>query len=448
MPILKRLSGSNEKHLATTHFDAYQDGALTEAQTATYRQHLAICHECQAWVDNQMRISQQLRSEASPPATLSPAAAARIQQNIYSRMRRAMIMNNVKSFVGATVVLALLAVVVGNFVWQSRNLEPVETEGQPALQLETVEGTLDDQLVEAVVANDAAAVKRLLEAGANPDVVDSAGNPIWKSALLGVQISGKPDIVGLLIEYGADPNGLDINGDAFLPQAAEMGQLEVVQLLLDAGADVNATMAFGEGDKRFENATSLMGAASANHIEIVALLIAHGAEVNQVDSIYQRSALHTAAWENSVESVQILIDNGADLNRRSTFSGGQTPLHFAAFNSAVEAVQVLIAAGADVDIQTEAGLTPLMNSLNWGFRNNLSEIVTALLAGGANPNLQDGDGNTALHYASSKGWADPIPILIEYGAALDVMNNNGDTPLDVAETGEIAELLREARGEK
>ena len=46
MNVLVRLSFSKQKHLVVGRFDAYQDGTLTKAETAAYRQHLATCQAC------------------------------------------------------------------------------------------------------------------------------------------------------------------------------------------------------------------------------------------------------------------------------------------------------------------------------------------------------------------------------------------------------------------
>ncbi len=115
-------------HIVRKQFDAYHDGVLTEAETAVYHQHLSTCEECQTWTNVQGGIAHQLRNEASLSKRLSPAATARIQQHISRRMRRALIMNNIRTFVSATAAIALLAIVTGYFIWQTRNLNTVETE--------------------------------------------------------------------------------------------------------------------------------------------------------------------------------------------------------------------------------------------------------------------------------------------------------------------------------
>jgi len=81
---ISQLLSPKNGHLASAQFDAYQDGALSEAGAAAYCQHLDSCQECQEWVRTHSAIAQQLRKESSPKSFLSPAAAARFHSNVSS----------------------------------------------------------------------------------------------------------------------------------------------------------------------------------------------------------------------------------------------------------------------------------------------------------------------------------------------------------------------------
>ena len=115
--MLRRSFGSQRKHFVVNHFDAYQDGVLTVANTAAYERHLSSCQDCRDWVDRQNQLIERPRIESPPPATLSAAAAARIQESVTGRMWRVRFIDNVNSFVGATAALAVLAAIVGLFIW-------------------------------------------------------------------------------------------------------------------------------------------------------------------------------------------------------------------------------------------------------------------------------------------------------------------------------------------
>ncbi len=476
MRMFKQSSGSNQGHLALTHFDAYQDGVLTEAQKAAFRQHLDSCSECRASIESQIQITRQLVSEASPQATLSPAAVARIQKNVSSRMRRALIMNNVRNVTGATAAAAVLVLVVVFFVWQSRLIDivgigkPVQSDlvameqavpevEEPAVEADSeqptvVEPVTDEQLFEAVSAADAAAVEQLLAAGANPDAIKPSGYPILKQAILDSIKSRNTDIVTLLVENGADVNQLDSAGNAMLPMAAAAGapQLEVVQLLLDAGADPNGTSAVTDPylaasvtwagiDTTFADSPALIHAVLGNNVDVVELLIAHGADLELAESSANLTALHTAAGYNRPTIVETLLAHGANPDP----PGSRTPLQITSVFQDVRSAQILLDGGADPNAQTEKGETPLILAVNQRIAPRLDTtapktstgIVTVLLEGGADPNLADENGKTALHYAAAFGKDEAVQILIEHGASIDVQDNYSNTALhSAAKNGE------------
>lgn len=451
MKALGQLPFSKQKHVAMAYFDAHQDGVLTEVDAASYRHHLALCQECQRWVDDQQRIAQDLRYEASSPAILSPAAAARIQQNITSRIRKALIMNNMKAAVGATAVVAVLALIVALFAWQTSNLnladpaeevtpKPVVMAGTKGPEIET-EPVDNEQLVAAVEASDIATVKRLLGSGANPDARDALGDPILKSAIQ----ARRPELVTLLVAHGADVNALDGSGNALLPEAVRRGNLTIVETLVDAGADIEAKLvAYATGFTVID--TSALGwAASKGRTEIAEFLITRGADVSQVSRAYDLVPLHFAAWGNHADVIELLLDNGASPYAQSVINPeGLMPLHLAIINGSVDAIRALLSRGAGVDVRLPSGQTPLMFAVaQESFVSERPAIVTIFLEHGADPNLQDNAGNTALHQATRWSRLASIPILVEHGASLDLQNNRGQTALDVAVTPQAVELLRE-----
>ena len=102
--------------------------------------------------------------------------------------------------------------------------------------------------------------------------------------------------------------GKDKNGATALMVAAQAGHAEVVKVLLENGADVNATD--GEGS------TGLMYAAKHGHLATAKLLLERGADVNaETANIEGRwTALKEAAWGGNAGVVKLLIEKGADVN--------------------------------------------------------------------------------------------------------------------------------------
>ena len=261
-----------------------------------------------------------------------------------------------------------------------------------------------------------------------------------------------------------------------LIEAVRAGHLEEIELLLDAGADVNATMNARSGSWVYNQAPAITHAVLRNHSEVVELLIAYGADLELAELGYGDTALHTAAHLNNADIVKILLESGADPNPISRHTNWETPLHYAAEAGAIDAVQALLDGGVEADVRIGQGRSPMITIIKEG-RKNKTAVVRILLENGADPSLQDNIGNTALHYAVMNGItamielliengasldltnslgntalhlaatgirSEPVSVLIEHGASLDLKNDKGETALDVAKRDEIIEMLRQA----
>jgi hypothetical protein len=126
----------------------------------------------------------------------------------------------------------------------------------------------------------------------------------------------------------------------------------MVELLLDAGTDVNASTWAESG----EASEALFAAAKVNHAEFTELLLAHGAVVDGTDT-GGRSPLMHSAYFNSPDVIRVLLVHGANIDRQDV--SGLTALHGAVRDNNLEAAQVLVENGAALDIETNMGQTPL-----------------------------------------------------------------------------------------
>ena len=168
-------------------------------------------------------------------------------------------------------------------------------------------------------------------------------------------------MVGALLQLGANPDTRNDFGSPIIKWAAELGNADVVRLLVDAGSDVDA-------------GASLWTAVSYGHTEVVRLLVDAGADVNLKDNLWNSdpsggSLLDFAKWNGNPEIIQILVDAGAKATEQVTVvEEGHFPeaveerypttasgLYGAVADGDVAAVRRLVEAGVDVDAKAAGG---------------------------------------------------------------------------------------------
>ncbi|XP_049832262.1 ankyrin-3-like isoform X4 [Schistocerca gregaria] len=135
-----------------------------------------------------------------------------------------------------------------------------------------------------------------------------------------------------------------------LIQAAKQGTVEVLQALLEIGADVGAR------DENWSGWTALHWAAYWGDAEAVRCLVDGGAEVDARDH-RKIAPLHLAAFNGHTAVVQMLLASSADPNSRHHWGG--TPLHAAAYSGHADVVAVLLEAGTEMGARDNMGKTSL-----------------------------------------------------------------------------------------
>ncbi|MBV9503798.1 MAG: ankyrin repeat domain-containing protein [Acidobacteriia bacterium] len=226
------------------------------------------------------------------------------------------------------------------------------------------------RVVDAVRNQDTAAARSLLQKHVDVNEPDVDGT----TALIYAAHENNLDLVKLLVAAGANAKAANRYHVTALAEACNLGNGEMVEALLKAGADPNA--AIGEGE------TPLMTASRTGTAAGVKALLRAGAAVNTKESYRGETALMWAVAENHAEIAKILIDAGADVNAQSTYydfkfrkvasggtqalyyRGGLTPLLFAARQGALESGRALLDAGADVNLaEPEFKFTPLLEAV-------------------------------------------------------------------------------------
>ena len=200
------------------------------------------------------------------------------------------------------------------------------------------------------------------------------------------------EIAELLIDAGSNVNTANDYGVGPLSLACTNGSAAMVDKLLKAGADSNATLSTGE--------TALMTCARTGNADAVKLLLARGANPNAKDAEREQTALMWAVANNHLEAARALVDKGADFKARSR--GGFTAFLFAAQQGNVDIARILLEAGVDINEAAPENGSALVVASASGHE----AFGAFLLDRGANPNAADVYGVTAMHYAMRKGILD------------------------------------------
>jgi ankyrin repeat protein len=295
-----------------------------------------------------------------------------------------------------------------SFVLKSGDLNGLKTLRQEALShqqplsLVPIYGDSETELMVATQGTPSTdMIRYLLSSGVDVNAKDGHDS----TALLYATMNQNDiEVIRLLLQAGADVNYSSREYFTALDYVLETPKvgLDEVLLLLQYKADVKAVA--GDGT------TSLMFAAN-DSLEVVQTLLDAGADARAVDS-YGYTALLFAAANGSLDVVNVLIKAGVDVNAATTLSRGSdssrglTPLIFAVVNNSNEVVRALIQAGASVNASDAQGLTVLMYAAyprkGGTYQEQVQEaILSTLLQTGADPSKRASDGSTALSIATS-----------------------------------------------
>jgi ankyrin repeat protein len=290
-------------------------------------------------------------------------------------------------------------------------------------------GSSSDAFYSAIRNNDLVKLQTLLKGGTDPNVGDArgGGTPLMYGAAVGSTAAMR-----LLLDNGANANATNATGATALMWAAT--DIEKVRLLLSRGADVNIASQRGR--------TALQIAARSDRsAAIVKLLLDAGADAKAVDAA-KANTLHSATLGNDTETIRLIVDAGVDVN--AVDFAGFTPLIQAGANRNLDAVRLLLAKGADAKARSGDGSfqkvkagaialglwTPLTVSVSM----SSADLVKTLLDAGVDVNVPDVRGMTPLMLAvaTDRQNLDVIRLLLARGADVNAKSLAGETALDWA----------------
>ncbi|MCJ1430068.1 hypothetical protein MMC29_007983, partial [Sticta canariensis] len=252
-------------------------------------------------------------------------------------------------------------------------------------------------------------------------LVNTQGRGQCDNALQTALSSGHEQVVQLLLDKEANVNAQGGWYGNALQAASSKGHEQIVQLLLKQGADVNS-----QGGLL---GNALQAASSKGHEQIVQLLLNQGADVNAQGGYYG-NALQAASSKGDEQIVQLLLNRGADVNAQGGYYGNA--LQAASSKGYEQIVQLLLNQGADVNAQ--GGYYG--NALQAASAGGHEQIVQLLLDKRADVNAQGGEYGTALQAASLGGHKQVVQLLLDkkadvntqgeyYGNALQAASSTG-----------------------
>ncbi|KAI8746555.1 ankyrin repeat and KH domain-containing protein 1 [Biomphalaria glabrata] len=240
--------------------------------------------------------------------------------------------------------------------------------------------------------------------------------------------SGDIQLIQVLLDAGADIDGVHKNKTPLMSAV----RTDVINFLLQKGANVN-----------FKTSTTpLINAFSWTHsdfhgkldslemektlLSVIDIFLKKGANLEDTND-YGYTALSLCVVSGfRVEVLKHLIEKGADVNRKNKI--GLTALHVAALRNNYDCAKTLLEHGADVNVTCDTGRTPLHRALkDVGF-------VKLLLESQANVNAEDSSGNTPLLLTLKKCGCsvDVVKLLIAFGADVNKKDHSGKSPLWLA----------------
>jgi len=235
-------------------------------------------------------------------------------------------------------------------------------------------------------------------------------------------------VVQILIDAGADVNHeAEFASWSALGSAITYEEYEIGRLLIAAGAEATIDQAVVVGD-----------------LETVSSLVAEGADIHAEYGNWGETLLHKAARLGYEEIAEFLLAEGVDVNAKTpidsrgktVYRGGQTALHLAASEGHVGMAELFIAHGAAPDEPDGLGRTPLHEAAECGH----ADMVALLLAHGADLNARTTSGSrfywpdespgwTPLRYAAAMDYADVVDLLLAHATDADLTDVDLYDPL-------------------
>lgn len=318
----------------------------------------------------------------------------------------------------------------------------------------------------AVLSENAAVVEFLLKKGADPNIRfselsthDSCKQPKTTYELSSTYSfeygTNSNQSFVMMVDRGIDTDPSFTTGKTMLECAIILNLPQIVGLLIQYGANQNY----------LSDISALEDASSRGECpEILDVIIKNGCSQQNI-----QSAFILAATNNRIDSMESILKSGFDINVQ--YEDDITPLHFAVNKGYIEAVKYLVSQGAYLNVAAEGKITPLGRARQKGFHdiaeflfNNGAEMTPPELFDDGCPmqaavlvnnfeilkrvcfpetiDKQDYSGATALHRAIHDGKYEMVEFLLKNRADLYIKDKFNATPIERVVVGHDLELAK------
>lgn len=269
--------------------------------------------------------------------------------------------------------------------------------------LESSHNSLSESIV---MGNQATSLKKTLK---NPSPVEQ----------LIIDHGQDDDIVSQLINYYTDqPQPLSTSEGPTEDGSTSTKQITTITSPDDTVEDPSTKVAPPTIPRLYPAAVHV---ALANTVPVCSILLDHGADVNGAKGGW--TALHVAVEREDVPLIRFLLSRGA----RATWQEGDKgtpPLEFAANKHSRVSLEALVDAGVDINAKSNCEDSIAFNLLH----TKDAELLRWAHGRGLNINTPKSDGFTPLHKAALNGLVDRVTLLLELGADVNAVDDEGKTP--------------------
>eukprot|EP01155_Anaeramoeba_flamelloides_P024255 Anaeramoba_flamelloidesa809508_40.p1 GENE.a809508_40~~a809508_40.p1 ORF type:complete len:579 (-),score=150.49 a809508_40:32-1768(-) len=280
----------------------------------------------------------------------------------------------------------------------------------------------------SIHSNEIEVLSLLIENGADLDKKDFKG----KTPLAYAIEQEHNKLAKWLIKFGADILTTTFSGLNLLSLCSINGNEKILNLLLQ-NEQIKLLNLINQRDH--SQKSPLIYACENNHINILNTLIEHGADVNQLGTNGQ-SALHFASACSSDSCLKMLLNLDIEIDLRDNI--GHTALHCSCAAGSLKCIKLLIEAGCKVNVKDYFGSTPLHEA---ACINNSKIFDYLVNVGKADILIKDLNGSTPVHVTAISGSAQIMEWLIENNIPLTNIDEDGNIPLHLAVEADCIEIV-------